>query len=126
MKQFSFSEKSILSSIRFFAHLFTVLLIFVVVLLAIGESFPGPSSLTTNELILTASLLVMLTGLIAAWKWEGIGGSLIIIGFLMFFILNSVTSNSLNLGMFFLLFPLTGLLYLFCCWRERRAVSGSN
>lgn len=120
MKAIRFSQKSLLSSLRFLAHLFSVLLIFVVVLLVLGESFPRLSNATVNELLLTLSLLVLLIGLFAAWKWEGIGGTLIILGFLLFFILNSASSDQLKLGIFFLLFPLTGLLYLFCCWKERK------
>ena len=120
MKAFSFSEKTILSSLRFLAHLFSVLLIFVVVLLVLGERFPSLSKPSANELLLTVSLLVLLIGLFAAWKWEGIGGTLIILGFLLFFIMNSASSGPLKLGIFFLLFPFTGLLYLFCCWRERK------
>ena len=119
MKTFSFSEQSFVSTIRFLAHLLSVLLIFVVVLLALGETFPGTSNAISREVLLTISLLIMLVGLFAAWKWEGIGGSLIILGFLLFLILNSVFSDFLKLGFFFLLFPLTGILFLFCCLREK-------
>ena len=100
MKLLKFSEKTIISTIRYLAHLFSVLLIFVVVLLALGEGFPSPSDLTSSGLMLTLSLLVMLAGLLSSWKWEGIGGTLIILGFLLFFIINSVSSGSLRLGFF--------------------------
>ena len=119
MRSFSFSEQTFVSTIRFLAHLFSVLLTFVVILLAFGETFPGSSGATIRELLLTFTLLIVLAGLFAAWKWEGIGGSLIILGFLLFLIINSVFSNFLQLGFFFLLFPLTGILFLFCCLRER-------
>jgi len=119
MKTFSFSEQSFVSTIRFLAHLLSVLLIFVVVLLALGETFPGTSNAISREVLLTISLLIMLVGLFAAWKWEGIGGSLIILGFLLFLILNSVFSDFLKLGFFFFLYPLTGILFLFCCLREK-------
>lgn len=119
MKTFSLSEQSVVSTIRFFAHLFSVLLIFVVILLALGETFPGSSNAISREILLTTSLIIMLVGLFVAWKWEGIGGSLIILGFLLFLIINSIFSDFLKLGFFFLLFPLTGILFLFCCLRER-------
>ena len=119
MRHFSFSEQTFVSTIRFLAHLFSVLLIFVVILLAFGETFPGSTGATSRELLLTFSLLIVLAGLFAAWKWEGIGGSLIILGFLLFLIINSIFSDFLQLGFFFLLFPLTGILFLFCCLREK-------
>lgn len=119
MKPFSFSEQTFVSTIRYLAHLFSVLLIVVVILLTLGETFPGSSDATSRELLLTFSLIIMLVGLFAAWKWEGIGGSLIILGFLFFLIFNSVFSDFLRLGFFFLLFPLTGILFLLCCLREK-------
>jgi len=119
MKPFSFSEQTFVLTIRFLAHLFSVLLIVVVILLTLGETFPGSSDATSREFLLTISLIIMLVGLFAAWKWEGIGGSLIILGFLLFLILNSVFSDFLKLGFFFLLFPLTGILFLLCCLREK-------
>ena len=119
MKSFSFSEQTFVLTIRFLAHLFSVLLIVVVILLTLGETFPGSSDATSREFLLTISLIIMLVGLFTAWKWEGIGGSLIILGFLLFLILNSVFSDFLQLGFFFLLFPLTGILFLLCCLREK-------
>ena len=119
MKSFSFSEQTFVSTVRFLAHLFSVLLIVVVILLALGETFPGSTNSTSREILLTLSLLITLVGLFAAWKWEGVGGSLIILGFLLFLIFNSVFSDFLQLGFFFLLFPLTGILFLFCCLREK-------
>ena len=120
MKLISLSEKSIISTLRFFAHLFSVLLIFVVVLIAIGEGFLRFSHFDMMEVLLSISLLTMLAGLLLAWKWEGIGGTLIITGFIIFFWANSYYSNELQLGFFFLLFPLTGLLYLLCCWKDKQ------
>ena len=119
MKFFSFSEHKFISHTRFIAHLFSVLLIFVVVLLTFGEVFPNISNNLNRELLLSVSLLIMLVGLLTAWKYEGIGGSLIILGFFLFLILNSLFSDFLHLGFFFLLFPLTGILFLFCCLGEK-------
>jgi len=41
-------------------RLFTVLLIFIVVSLAIGEAFPHPFDLSAKELLFTAAFLVFL------------------------------------------------------------------
>jgi hypothetical protein len=126
MSNFSITENSIISTLRYTARLFSVLLIFIVVSLAIGEAFPHPFDLSYKEMLFTVALLVMLIGLFLAWKWEGIGGSLIILGFLIFVISNAIISKSLNLGVFLLIFPFTGILYLVCCWREKKIASSKK
>lgn len=126
MSKFNITENSIISTLRYTARLFSVLLIFIVVSLAIGEAFPRPFDLSYKEMLFTAALLVMLIGLFLAWKWEGIGGSLIIVGFLIFVISNAIISKSLNLGVFLLIFPLTGTLYLICCWRGKKIISNKK
>ncbi|MDA3860186.1 MAG: hypothetical protein PF445_03080, partial [Melioribacteraceae bacterium] len=80
MKAFSLSVQSFISSTRFLAHLFSVLLIFAVILLAFGETLQNTEKVSSREILLTLSLLITLGGLFAAWKWEGIGGTLIISG----------------------------------------------
>jgi len=120
MKSLKFSRTTFIPTVRYMAHLFSILLIFVVILLALGETFPNSFNLTNREFLLTLSLFVILAGLFSAWKWEGIGGTLIIIGFLAFIIINSIFSNYLKLGIFFLLFPLTGILFLACCLGEKK------
>lgn len=105
MKQLTLSENTIISTFRYLAHLFSILLIFVVILLAIEKSFPGKTSISLKEILLSFSLLTMLIGLISAWKWEGIGGSLIITGFVSFFLVNSNYSSELNFGFFFFAVP---------------------
>jgi len=120
MNFFNISKTNIISTLRFFARLLSVLLTLVVVLMAIGEGFPSLSKLTTNELLLTISLLIMLVGLLSAWKWELFGGILILVGFLAFFLINSFSSGYLRLGYFFVLFPLTGVLFLICCTLEKK------
>jgi integral membrane sensor domain MASE1 len=119
MKELKFSEKSLIFILRYIAHLFSVLLLFVVFLFVIGEGFPSSTKFTTEEVLLTLSFIIMLIGLLSAWKWELFGGLLIILGFATFFIVNSIFSKNINLGFIFYLFPLTGFLYLFCCLRER-------
>lgn len=119
MKLFNISKTKIISTLRFFARLLNLLLILVVALMAIGEGFPSLSKLTTNELLLTISLVIMLIGLLSAWKWELLGGILILVGFLAFFLVNSFSSGYLRLGYFFVLFPLTGVLFLICYKLEK-------
>ena len=69
MKGLNFSEKGLIFLLRYIAHLFSVLLIFVAILFVIGEGFPHPLKLTSKELLLTLSFIIMLIGLFSAWLY---------------------------------------------------------
>jgi len=68
------------------------------------------------------SFLVMVAGLFLAWKWERLGALVILGGFGAFFVLNWVLWGSPALGWVFTLFPVLGLLHLYC-WRQDRQTS---
>lgn len=70
MKSLMFSEIKVISFLRYIAHLFSILLIFVVLLLALGENFKSIEKLTLQELLLISSFIIMFVGLLSAWKWE--------------------------------------------------------
>ncbi|MEE9430890.1 MAG: hypothetical protein V3V16_07625 [Melioribacteraceae bacterium] len=122
MKSLNISANNLLSVIRYIARLFSILLIVLIVTLSIGEGLPNPVTLSTAEILLFVSLLIMLVGLVLSWQREHVGGLLIILGFILFFIVNSVSSGSLRLGFFFLLFPLTGILFVLCCRIDKRII----
>ena len=123
MKSLNISPNNLLSVIRYIARLFSILLIVLVVMLSIGEGLPNPSTLSSTAMLLFASLLTMLVGLVLSWQREHAGGVITILGFILFFIVNSVSSGSLRLGFFFLLFPLTGILFVLCCRIDKRILS---
>ncbi len=122
MNALSFSSDRIIPSMRWLARLLSVLLIFLIISLAIGEGYPGPGEYTFTDLLLFVVLLFMLAGFIVAWWFEGIGSIMIIGGFILFLIINSLETESLSLGIFFGLFPLTALLFSVCCWRSKKAI----
>jgi len=122
MKSLNISFGRLLSVIRYIARLFSILLIVLIVSLSIGEGLPNPSILSITEILLFVALLVMLVGLVLSWQHEYFGGLLTIIGFILFFIVNYFSSGSLRLGFFFLLFPLTGILFVLCCRIDNRII----
>ena len=126
MNALSFSIDRIIPSMRWLARLFSILLIFLVISLAIGDGYPGPGDISFTDLLLFAVLLLMLAGFIVAWWFEGIGSIMIIGGFILFLIINSLDTESLSLGIFFGLFPLTGLLFSVCCWRSKKSKVGKG
>jgi len=66
--------------------------------------------------LLSVALLTMVVGLILAWKWEGIGGLLILGGFAAFAIVN----HGIRFNVVFGPLLVTGLLYLACWWISSR------
>ena len=62
--------------------------------------------------------IFMVGGIIIAWFREGLGGWLIIGGFIFFFAVESITSKSFD-AWAMIIFPVIGLLHLFC-WRQSK------
>ena len=63
-------------------------------------------------------MALLMIGLAVAWKWEGIGGLMILGGTGFFAIINHGVKLNLVFG------PLlaVGLMYLVCWWRKARPV----
>jgi len=60
----------------------------------------------------------MLIGIIIAWFRENVGGFLTIGGFLLFFAYELISTHSFN-AWISIIFPLIGLLFLFCWWNSK-------
>jgi len=117
MTLLQFDEKRIINLLRWLTRILGILLIFVIVLFAVGEGLPNPLALTANEQLGLVALIIMLAGLILAWKFEGMGGLLVIIGYIFFCI---IERQILRQGVFFI-FPVVGLSFLLCWRRTRKA-----
>jgi hypothetical protein len=97
----------------------------LIAILAIGEGGPNPLQVSLRENLLGSALLAMLIGQIVAWKWEGIGGLLILGGFALFAIVNPgvrLNQSLVVVGPWLV----TGLLYLICWWRTPRTIVHHN
>lgn len=70
--------------LRWAARILGTLLVLLILVFLIGEGTPRPSILTAREKVMFLALGVMLTGLVLAWKWAGIGGLLALAGYLVF------------------------------------------
>lgn len=116
-------ERIILISLRATARFLGSILFLMIIMSAIGKDIPNPFSLTLNEAISFFSFVVMLTGLIVAWRLEGIGGLVVLFGYLVFIIVNPF---SLSVGVI-AIFPLTGALFVIF-WRvdEKRKQRGKT
>lgn len=113
------NKSNLISGTRYLARLFNVLLLFVVVALLL-KSFDLHSKESSLEFVFLISFLILLLGLILAWHWEKIGGLLILIGFILLTYFNTSVNPKFNFSIFNILFPLTGILFLICCWSEQK------
>ncbi len=110
----------ILSVARWTTRIIGTLLLLLIAIFAIGEGVPNPIILSPRELLLFAALTTMIIGLVLAFRWEGIGGLLILGGFAFF----SIVNQRISLNIVFLPWLLTGLIYLGCWWIKGK-VAGS-
>ncbi len=121
-------KKSSINGIRWFARILGSLILLFVLFMAIGEGFfmeppPGSSGkLNKSDIPLMTGMIVMLVGIGVAWFREGIGGLLMIGGFFPFLVDELRSEKGFN-AWFLVIFPLIGLLHLFCWWQSRRLKS---
>lgn len=100
--------------LRWAARLVATLVLLEIAAFAIGVGVPNPLHGSLRENLLSLALLTMISGLVAGWKWEGIGGLLIVGGFAVFSVVNGRVSLNVIMGPMLL----AGLLYLACRWQR--------
>jgi hypothetical protein len=105
----------ILSCLRWTARVIGGLVLLLVLAIAIGEGAPNPLQQPAEVNVSLAALIVMLIGQVVAWKREGIGGAMILLGFAAF----AIANHGIELNAAFAPMLLTGLLYSFCGWASR-------
>jgi hypothetical protein len=91
----------------------------LLVLLTLGDGVPNPLTASRREILFATIVLTMLFGLVLAWKWEGVGGLLILGGLVLF----ATANEAFLLNIVFAPWLITGLLYL-VCWAGRPRVGG--
>ena len=101
---------------RIVAGLLAALVALIVIAHALGEEgLPNPFEQPHGAAFELLGLFVSWTGLIVAWKWEGIGAAMILGGMLVF----HIVEGKLLLLWTFTVFDLVGILFLLC-WGSTR------
>ena len=104
--------------IRKIARIWSAVMAGMILLAFIANGFNdgiGPIfHLTLRETLMMAAFMIVWLGLIMGWKWEKLGGFLIIAGMLVFYIFDYLFSGSFPRGPTFLLIALPGFLFLIC------------
>ncbi len=110
--------------IRWTARVIGLLVLISLLAFTLIAGLPRLIAMDLAAFIHFLSFLVMVSGLFLAWKWEGLGSLVILGGFGAFFVLNWILWGSPALGWVFTLFPMVGLLHLYCWRQDRPAGSG--
>jgi len=104
--------------LRWVARVTALVMVVFILLMFIGEGiadgFEGLLTLTLREGLLMAAFVVVFLGLLLGWRWEVLGGVLVIGGTAAFYWLDFAYSGTLPRGPYFLLIAFPGLLYLIC------------
>jgi len=99
-------------AIRWIARILGGVLILIVVSWLIQTGIQNPLELGRMDQILNLALLLMLAGILVAYFKEIIGGCMIIVGFLLFWIVTFIVTGQIWPGWIFPLFPITGLFFI--------------
>lgn len=99
---------------RWTARIISIPLLALVVILILGDGIANPLTASTRDNLLGLTILIMLLGLILGWKWEGLGGLLILAGLALFAIVN----RGLLLNIVIAPWLFAGVAYLLCWWRQ--------
>jgi hypothetical protein len=104
-----------LSVLRWSARVLSILVIGVVLLFAFGEGL-NLSHFSVRELILFAFFPVgVCLGMALAWRWEGLGGGIIIASLASFYLVHRLTSSAFPRGLAFVAMAAPGFLF-FLYW----------
>ena len=97
----------------------------LILLLAVGEGF-HPTGLTAPELMLFVPLFLAWLGLLLGWRWEGLDGTLILVGITGFYLIHFALSGfgRFPRGWAFLAIAVPGLLFLLCWYLRRNGAAG--
>ena len=114
------ADTRLITGILWSARILGLILLLLFVIFTFGRGMPNPANLQVNEAFMFLGMFTILTGFLVALKWEGFGGILMIDGFILFMVVEFLSSGSLAVGLIFYLFPLNGLMFLFYWWQNYR------
>ncbi|MCH7686257.1 MAG: hypothetical protein IH899_06210 [Planctomycetes bacterium] len=111
--------------LRRIARIVGLFIVGLVLLFAIGEGF-DPTKINDTELAMSAAFIVAMTGMVVLWKWESVGGVLVVVGMLAFYGLNFAALGRFPGGWVPQLCYLPGILSLVCWSHCKRKAARSD
>ncbi len=123
-------DNKIMRVIHWAARIWSALMAGMILLIFIGEGIHsgfGPMPhLTPRETVMMIAFVIVFVGLVLAWRWEILGGSLLVLGMAAFYLLDYLFSGFFPRGPVFLLIASPGVLFLVHGVREKSVVEGPD
>ena len=94
-----------------------VIMLILILFHFVAADLPNLTTLSNDKLLILASVLISITGFILSFKHDGIGGLIILYGFLLFWIVNFTHNYSYHFEWITAGSPLSGVMHLFI-WRR--------
>ena len=117
-------NQKLIKIIRWVARVWAALMAAFILFMAVGDAAmegPGPLfQLTFRESLQMGAFIIVFVGLILAWKWEKLGGWMIIAGMAAFYMLDYAFSGNFPRGPFFLIIATPGILFLICFYGKSK------
>ena len=113
-------------ALSWLARLSAVAMAGLILVFFIGEGF-SPGKLKVAEWILMVPFLVTWLGLCLGWRWEGLGGGLVVGGMAAFYLIHFAQTGygTFPRGWAFPLMATPGILFL-ASWRWRRKTTPAS
>ena len=102
------------TGLRWMARLLSVLIVGLVMLIVAGEGIPHPPKGPLDVWIELVFFFTTCLGLILAWRWELIGGSIAFVSMILFYGVELAVNGKLAGGWVFGVMCTTGLLFMLC------------
>ena len=106
--------------LRWIARVGSLLCLGFLLLIFVGEGMDFSALTQTEWLMLLCFPVGVALGMLVGWWKELIGGGITAVSLLMFYLIDTIASNGLPDGLWFIIFALPGLLFLLCGWMDRR------
>jgi hypothetical protein len=109
----------LIRTLRWFSRITGLLLAGLIVLFAIGNGF-NTRQVTLTTGLMSVAFCAAAAGMLILWRWELIGGMIVLVGMTAFYVIKFTASGKWPGGWFFPLCFLPGVLALMCSGLTRR------
>ncbi|HEX9006349.1 MAG TPA: hypothetical protein VF889_03575 [Bacteroidota bacterium] len=116
MTQETVQDQSIVT--RWIARFIAVSLVLITIIFVTGSGIDIAGADLSHKAQMGA-FAVMFLGLLVAWKWEGLGGTLTLGGLALFLVLDYLLFGSFLKFWIFLVFAIPGALFLYCRYQVK-------
>ena len=96
---------------------FDVILLILIFFHFIAADLPDFQSLSNDRLLILSAVIISIIGFGLSFRYDGVGGLIILYGFLLFWIVNFVHDYHYHLQWITGFFPLSGIMHIFV-WRR--------